>query len=135
MAENSGRIFYSHGAIAWDRNYGVRIWKTVLNATAVVNTTKARALRVSAGLVGPYFVSLADVWLCLYRCSTRWTWTQATRCGPPTSSSTRRLGWMSATGTVSMHAGRELRATSVLRPSSQDVGALGPVANMKALLP
>jgi hypothetical protein len=80
----------------------------VLNATAVVNNTKAGARLLEHFAVGMFaspWLSRADAWLRTCRCWTRWIWTLAMRCGPPTGSSTRRLGWTSATGMVSREAG------------------------------
>lgn len=43
MAENNGRVFYSHGAGSWDRNYGVRILRSSLGADGALTTDKVGA--------------------------------------------------------------------------------------------
>ena len=47
MAENNGRVIYSHPSRDWDRNYGVRIHKTTLSDSGAPTTVKVRARRRS----------------------------------------------------------------------------------------
>lgn len=46
MAENNGRIIYSHAHRSWDRNYVVRVYKTLVGSDGTFSTAKVRcALR------------------------------------------------------------------------------------------
>ena len=40
MAENNGRIIWSHPARSWDRGYGTRVYKTTMGAASGVATAK-----------------------------------------------------------------------------------------------
>lgn len=43
MAENNGRVIYTHPSSSWDRNYGTRVYKVLVGSNGSVNTTKVRA--------------------------------------------------------------------------------------------
>ena len=56
MAENNGRVIWSHGANSWDRNHGVRVYKTVISEDGELTTYKVSMLQQSKSKVQGYSV-------------------------------------------------------------------------------